>query len=282
MTRRGYLWLVSAGAALAAGGGAAYAAFSAAMDRVRTKIEGRSLVFASRAGQMEYAIAGEGPPLLMIHGTGGGFDQGLAFARPLSAAGWSVVAPSRFGYLQSGFPADPSIENQADAFVDLLDHLGIERLPVIGGSAGALSALAFAIRHPSRCSALVTIVPATHVPGRPPVRPDALGAAIMAYGLQSDLLFWLGMTLAEERMIATLLATDPEIVKRAPDAERVRVRNILHEILPVSARSRGLLNDGLQAGDPPPLPIETISVLTLAISAEDDRSEQRQPHATSR
>ena len=35
---------------------------------------------------MEYAIAGTGPPVLMIHGTGGGFDQGLAFAEPLVAA----------------------------------------------------------------------------------------------------------------------------------------------------------------------------------------------------
>ena len=47
----------------------------------------------------------------------------------------------RFGYLRSDFPDDPSSESQADAFVDLLDHLGIERVPIIGGSAGAFLSL---------------------------------------------------------------------------------------------------------------------------------------------
>jgi len=91
----------------------------------------------------------------MIHGTGGGFDQGLHFAQRLAVAGWQVIAPSRFGYLGKPFPADTSSEAQADAFADLLDAMRIERLPVLGGSASALSALQFALRHPRRCSALV-------------------------------------------------------------------------------------------------------------------------------
>jgi 2-hydroxy-6-oxonona-2,4-dienedioate hydrolase len=237
--------------------------------RSRARLEGRSAVFQSRFGTMEYAAAGEGSPLLMIHGTGGGFDQGLAFTEAL--AGWRIIAPSRFGYLRTTFPDDPSLDNQADAFAELLDHLKIERLPVIGGSAGALSALQFAIRHPSRCNAVIAIVPATFVPGRAPVRPGKLGAAIMEFGLQSDFLFWAGVTLAEDTMIATLLATDPELVKSAAPEEQARVRRILHEILPVSARSRGLLNDGRQAGTPTEQAIDRITVPTLAISSADDR-----------
>jgi pimeloyl-ACP methyl ester carboxylesterase len=72
-------------------------------------------------------------------------------------------------------------------------------------------------------------------------------------------------------MIATLLATDVEIVQAASDGERGRAREILQAILPVSARARGLLNDGLQAGDPPQQALERITVPTLAISCEDDR-----------
>ncbi len=52
---------------------------------------------ATMAGPLEYAIAGGGPPLMMIHGTGGGFDQGLLFAHGLRDAGFQIVAPSRFG-----------------------------------------------------------------------------------------------------------------------------------------------------------------------------------------
>jgi pimeloyl-ACP methyl ester carboxylesterase len=137
----------------------------------------------TRFGACQWADAGTGAPALMLHGTGGGFDQGLLFSRRLSEAGWRVIAPSRFGYLGSDMPADPSPANQADALADLLDNLGVAQLPVIGGSAGAISAIEFAILHPDRCSALVALVPATHVPGRPPVRPGALGAAITRHAL---------------------------------------------------------------------------------------------------
>jgi pimeloyl-ACP methyl ester carboxylesterase len=56
------------------------------------------------------------------------------------------------------FPEDPSSGNQANAFVDLMDELGIARVTAIGGSAAALSARQFAIQYLDRCSSLVTIV----------------------------------------------------------------------------------------------------------------------------
>jgi len=43
------------------------------------------------------------------------------------------------------------------------------------------------------------------------------------------------------------------------------------DILPVSARTDGLLNDGRLSGNPQPMALETIRVPTLAISLEDDR-----------
>lgn len=124
----------------------------------------------------------------MIHGTGGGFDQGLLFTRPAPAI--AIIAPSRFGYLRSSFPAEPSSPNQADALVDLLDHLGLDQVAVAGGSAGALSAIEFAVRHPDRTAALLPIVPATYVPGRAlaETQPPEIGAAMVL--LRSDFLFW--------------------------------------------------------------------------------------------
>lgn len=272
MIGRGWLGPALLGAGALLGGSLVWRRYAADLARARARIRGRSLVFAGRFGPMEYAVAGAGPPLLMVHGTGGGFDQGLDFAAPLVAAGWQVVAPSRFGYLGSAYPADPSLENQADAFADLLDHLGLDRVPIVGGSAGALSAMQFAIRHPARCRALVALVPAAYAPDRAPPRPpNAFARAIIERGLHSDLLFWLGITLAEEAMIATLLATDPALLRRAPPEERARVRAILRHILPVSERTRGLLNDGAQAGTPAPMPLRAIRAPTLALSLADDR-----------
>lgn len=273
MRRRTVLGLGLLGVAVLAGG-ATWRAYARGIAAARARTRGRSEVFASRFGTMEFAVAGSGPPVLMVHGTGGGFDQGLAFAEPLVAAGWQIIAPSRFGYLQSDFPDNSSSENQADAFIDLLDHLGIDRVPIIGGSAGALSAMAFAIRHPDRCAALVAMVPAAFAPNRPPPRPpNAIAEAIIAYGLRSDFLFWLGMTTAEDAMIGTLLATDPKLVHAASPAEQARVRAILHDILPVSDRARGLLNDGKLAGSPEPMALGTIRAPTLALSLADDRFE---------
>ncbi len=271
MNRRTAIGLGIAAALAASGGIAAMRSYTGALAQARARVATGSKIVSGRFGPLEYATAGSGRPVLMIHGTGGGFDQGLSFGRRLIDAGYQVIAPSRFGYLRSAFPADTSAENQADAFIDLLDALGIERVAAIGGSAGALSAMQFAIRHPERCSALLPIVPAAYAPQRPPQSPlSPLAMAIMEYALQSDFLFWTGLVTAEQSMIATLLATDPTLVEQASAEERTRARAILWDILPVSARANGLLSDARQTLNPAPMAIETIRAPTLTISLEDD------------
>lgn len=272
-TRRSVLVGAAATAGIiAAGGIGAGSASTAAVAAARSRIASfKSTVIASRFGSLEYAVAGAGQPFLMIHGTGGGVDQGIAFARTLTTMGYQVIAPSRFGYLRSSFPADPSSENQADAFIDLLDHLGIERLPVAGGSAGALSALALAIRHPDRCSALLPIVPAAYAPERAAPAPlSPMQSWIIEKVLRSDFLFWSMIETMPDQMIATLLATDPALVKGASKEEQERVHRILWDILPVSDRYDGLLNDAKLAGYPKPMDLAAIRAPTLTISLEDD------------
>ena len=126
-TRRNLLIaLGAAGGVAALGAGGVASTYWRDMTRIREELAAqKSTVIDTSFGALEYAEAGEGAPLMMIHGTGGGFDQGLLFAGQLVDAGYRVIAPSRFGYLKSDFPDDPSSENQADALVELLDHLGI-------------------------------------------------------------------------------------------------------------------------------------------------------------
>ena len=109
-------------------------------------------------------------PLLAVHGSGGGHDQGMAFAAGLASQGIRVIAMSRFGYLRTPMPIDASAAAQADAHVCLLDALGIRRTAIMGGSAGAPSALQLAIRHPDRVSALVLLVPLAY---KPPTQTDS-------------------------------------------------------------------------------------------------------------
>lgn len=235
------------------------------------RIAGKSTIIETRHGRMEYAQAGSGPALLMIHGTGGGFDQGLMFSEPIIRNGVRVIAPSRFGYLRSSWNDDPSSERQADAFVDLLDHLKLRKVVVAGGSAGALSAVQFALRHPDRTSALILIVPAANVEGCDPNEMGPIQQWLVRRLMTSDFLFWAAKEAMGRQMIGFLLATDPELLSRASPAERGRAYAILDQILPISRRWRGMLNDAKLAGHPARVDFKRLQVPLLLISAEDDR-----------
>ncbi|MGJ3262679.1 MAG: alpha/beta fold hydrolase [Salinarimonas sp.] len=262
--------LAGIGALAAAGGGFAAGAYRASTRSADSRLARRSSVLDTGDGGVEYAVAGHGPPLMMIHGTGGGFDQGLLFAHGLRESGFAVVAPSRFGYLRSAFPPDASPARQADALVALLDHLGIERLPVVGGSAGAPSAAEFALRHPGRCSHLVLLVPAANLTGRDPVALTALQRIAVDLVLDSDPAFWALSTMAPEQMICTLLATDPALLDQVGPEERRRAGLILEGIAPIGRKIEGLRNDAVRAGAPSATAYEHIAVPTLILSCEDD------------
>jgi len=79
--------------------------------------------------------SGRRGPVLVIHGAGGGFDQGLELSRPLASRGCKVIAISRFGCLRTPLPMEPSPAAQADAHAQLIDALGISRVAILGASA---------------------------------------------------------------------------------------------------------------------------------------------------
>ena len=244
------------------------------MQRARTHAAQDSVLLPTRCGPIEYQEAGAGVPLLAVHGSGGGHDQGMAFAGGLASQGIRVIAMSRFGYLRTPMPADASAAAQADAHVCLLDALGIPKAAVMGGSAGAPSALQMAIRRPGRVSALVLLVPLTY---KPPTQADSASPmlpwveATMMRLLGSDFLFWSALHLARDQVIKVVLATPPALLAHASPQERARVDAMLDNILPVSLRAEGLRSDTAVGKHLSPSPLESIQVPTLVISARDDR-----------
>ena len=244
------------------------------MQRARAHAAQGSVLLATPCGPIEYQEAGTGVPLLAVHGSGGGHDQGMAFAGGLAAQGIRVNAMSRFGYLRTPKPADASAAAQADAHVCLLDALGIPKAAVMGGSAGAPSALQMAVRHPDRVSALVMLVPLTYKPhthadSAPPL-PPWIEATVMRL-IGSDFWFWSALHLARNQVIKLVLATPPELLQRASPQERARVDAMLGNILPVSLRAEGLCSDTAVGKHLLPSPLEAIRLPTLVISARDDR-----------
>jgi pimeloyl-ACP methyl ester carboxylesterase len=244
--------------------------FRATMTAAEARIARRSSVLQTGAGPLEYAVAGRRPPVLMIHGTGGGFDQGLLFGNGLREAGFQIIAPSRFGYLRSALPADASPAHQADVLVALLDHMGLDRVAIAGGSAGALTAAEFALRHADRCAHLILIVLAANLTGRDPVSFTAVQRMAVGRVLKSDAWFWAFATLAPDTLLRTLLATDPALLDRASAEERQRADLIREGLMPISHKTQGLRNDGHWAGAPAVTAFEDIAVPTLILSCADD------------
>jgi len=254
-------------------GAAVWWQFTTDIAAAKARVAQGSTLIDTPCGRIEYQAAGEGPVLLAVHGSGGGFDQGMAFAAPLIAQGIRVVAMSRFGYLRPPMPPDGSAEAQADAFVCLMDGLGIDRAAVMGGSAGALSALQMAIRHPDRVSALILLVPLGYrppgaAPSAPPMAPWVEAAMMRVIG--SDVLFWAGLHIARDRLLATVVATPPTVVAASSPAERARVNAMLEAILPVSARAAGLRADTAAGKAMAPADLTRVTAPTLIVSARDD------------
>ncbi len=131
--RRVALWLV---AALAIGAIATYLAYSRDMHSTRDRLAAGSQVVTTRHSPIEYTEWGQGPAVLVIHGAGGGYDQGVSIARAFGGEGFRWISPSRFGYLRTPLPADASTAAQADAFADLLDALNIKRVAILAFSGG--------------------------------------------------------------------------------------------------------------------------------------------------
>ena len=248
--------------------------FNSDMVQARARAAAGSVLLQTRCGPIEVQEAGTGVPLLVVHGSGGGQDQGMAFAGALAKHGIRVIAMSRFGYLRTPMPADSSAAAQADAHVCLLDALGIRRAAVMGGSAGAPSALQMAIRHPDRVSALILLVPLAYKPpsqadSAPPM-PAWVEAAMMRL-IGSDFLFWSALHVARDQVIKMVLATPPELLVTASPQEHARVSAMLDNILPVSARAEGLRSDTAVGKHLVPAPLGTIHLPTLIVSARDDR-----------
>lgn len=247
--------------------------FQQDIDQAIARASAGGRVVQTRCGPIEVEEAGEGIPLLMVHGSGGGHDQGMAWARPLAQHGVRVIALSRFGYLGTPQRADASPEAQADAHACLLDALGIAKAAVVGVSAGAPSAMQMAIRHPGRVSALVLVVPIAYKPGSVEATAPAVSDvkdAILLRLLGSDFLFWVGLHVARDQVIRHVLATPPKQVAAASAVERARVNDLAERILPVSARAAGLRDDTRLGKRLGPYQLGSIQAPTLVVSARDD------------
>jgi len=106
---------------------------------------------------IRYLAAGEGPPLILLHGAG---DNSLdwRWVMPSLASTHRVYAPDLPGSPDSARPAADYSSVYFERFVvGFLDALGIESAAMVGNSLGGLIALRVALSEPARVTALVLV-----------------------------------------------------------------------------------------------------------------------------
>ncbi len=125
---------------------------------------------ATRGAEIALATAGQGPPLLLLHG----FPQTHAMwhrTAPALAERFTVVAPDLRGYGDSGRPpggddhAGYGKRAMADDQVEVMQALGFDRFAVAGHDRGGRVGHRMALDHPDRVThlAVLDIVPTAHV-----------------------------------------------------------------------------------------------------------------------
>src|SRR5690242_7726097 len=130
--------------------------------------------------------AGEGIPVVLLHGLTATRRYVVMGSRALERSGHRVIAYDARGHGRSD-PAEPyDYPALASDLERVLDERGIDRAVLSGASMGAHTLLRFALDHPERARALVVITPA-YDPGDFPgdlVRWDALADGLERGGVE--------------------------------------------------------------------------------------------------
>lgn len=242
----------------------AYPRFQDEMNIANDRLIAGSRTVQTNHGLLEYGDEGGGYPVLVIHGAGGGYNQGLILGKTLLGDEFRLIAPSRFGYLRTPIPVDATPSVQADTYADLLDYLDIEEVIVVGIGAGGPSALQFALRYPERSTALV-MVSAISQTGK---AMNPFEWIIHHTLLKSDLIFWL-VAKHFESMLIFFFGVPLEVQNELTPKDQAWISDVLiPSIHPISQRNAGMLNDA--ANYIRKYPIEQITLPTLVIHAQDD------------
>ncbi|HUB32612.1 MAG TPA: alpha/beta hydrolase [Bryobacteraceae bacterium] len=225
-----------------------YSSYRREMAAVRARLAVGSAVLRTGHGAVEYAVEGDGPAVLALHGAGGGYDQGLWAARMAFGDGYKIISASRYGYLRTPLPADASIRSQAAQYRDLLDELRIPRVIVLGVSAGGPSATQFANDYPERTTALVLIsaVSQASAAGDKPAFFVGMIQAIQ----HSDFAYWLVARFFQPAIL-NLMGMPAGVYRNLTPAQKQLAQAMLDTMHPMSQRYRGTINDGemiLRAG----------------------------------
>lgn len=241
-----------------------------------------SRVIQTVRGPAEYDVHGNGPVVLHFHGGNVGHN-GWFMLKHLVDVGFQVLTPDRPGYLGTPLAENGSPEAQADLMAVLLDQLDIERVAVVGVSAGGPGALQFALRHPGRTCCLVLLSAITR---RTPLTDDqlnsTLGKLVMTRRFQNPASFLIHLAMTHMTKLALRDFVQTETTYGAEQGQhhidqvmahpkqREEVQALADAMVPALPRFDGVMNDLEVQQSLDDLPLERIRVPTLIVHSRND------------
>ena len=243
-----------------------YSKLRAEISNAREKVLAGSEVLRTKNVDIEYAVKGEGPSTLVLHGAGGGYDQGLLLGKILLGESYKLVSVSRFGYIRSTIPKDSTVRAQANIYNSLLDHLKIDKVIVVGCSAGGPSALQFTHDYPERCSALIlgSALSMSRAPGDKSMFFIKVIHLIQKY----DSLYW-AFTRFFQSIFLQLIGVPQNLYRSLTLEQKTLAQEILDVMHPMSLRRKGTLHDS-EIRPLDGVVMSKISVPTIIFHAKDD------------
>ena len=246
------------------------------------RVSAESKIIQTHLSQIEYDLRGEGPVVLHFHGGNVGHN-GWFMLEHLVQAGFQLLTPDRPGYLGTPQTGNGSPERQADLFTALLDKLDIDKVAVVGVSAGGPPALQFALRHPQRVTAVVLLSAITQQTKLAEDQLNStLGKLVMTPRFQNVayLLINLAMkrlpSLALQDYVRTETTYDMETGKQliaqilANPSQKQQVMALADGIVPALPRFEGVMNDLEVQQTLVDLPLKKIQAPTLIVHSRHD------------
>lgn len=247
--------------------GILYAFFRRDLAQAKNRLASISTdIYATRYGDIQYRVVGDGPAVLISHGITGGVDAGeyLVTKWRNLEEDYRFIYVSRFGYLGSSIPEDATPQLQAAVYRDLLDHLGLERAFIVANSAGGPAGMWFAIDYPERTSGLILLSSAV---------PGPLADPIPRFVAENDFVYWAAIKFAPDALIGMLL---PQSIRETltEDEKEFIIENAYMASLPISERTEGIVFDN-EVSNPAinDVPFERIETPTLILQSVDDPRE---------
>lgn len=248
---------------------AAYGAYRRDLTGLRATLAEGSTLVDTRHGPMEVAIRGEGTPVLLLHGAGGGYDQALLLAQMFGPPGHTWIAVSRFGYLRTTLPTDASTKAQAEALLDLLDAQGIDQVGILAMSGGVPPALQLAALAPDRITGMALLSSAPFSPLTAAAQDLPMPAWAYQALFASDFPIW-AIIRSAPGLLDPVFDVSPALRAGMTPEDAATVSALVQGFLPVTDRLPGLANEGAAIDPAAAYPLDRITAQIVVVHARDD------------